>query len=231
MPKIPQGNKKNEGSKLSPFALHVKNYSKGCGSDQCEGAKVCIGKGKIPANMVLIGEAPGESEALFGIPFVGPAGHLLDEIIQRAFESLPDSKKPRICITNLVGCIPRNEEEDNKKASEPSMEQIKSCTPRLQEFVLVADGKDPRMAHGEHGDQYLMEEGTIKCIVCVGRLAEDETDTKLQRAIKFHRSIKMYAIKHPSAILRNNIAQRGHDVQRAVVTLYNAWADTSGLKL
>jgi len=49
----------------------------------------------------LIGESPGVSEDTIGIPFTGPAGHLLDQMITRAWDGQFD-----YCVTNVVGCLP-----------------------------------------------------------------------------------------------------------------------------
>jgi DNA polymerase len=40
----------------------------------------------VPCDVLFIGEAPGESEDAIGIPFIGPAGHLLGRIIDEALQ-------------------------------------------------------------------------------------------------------------------------------------------------
>jgi uracil-DNA glycosylase len=63
---------------------------------------VVLARGRIPAPILLCGEAPGVSEDVLGSPFIGPAGKLLDHILARAIDGQFD-----YCLTNLVGCIPR----------------------------------------------------------------------------------------------------------------------------
>lgn len=63
---------------------------------------VVIARGTVPAPVVFVGEAPGESEDVLGIPFVGPAGHLFDYILNEAI-----TDRTRYAITNLVCCIPK----------------------------------------------------------------------------------------------------------------------------
>src|SRR4051812_28157858 len=58
--------------------------------------------GRLPCDVLFIGEAPGSSEDALGLPFVGPAGDLLDQIKQRA---LPPETS--CAFTNLVACYPR----------------------------------------------------------------------------------------------------------------------------
>lgn len=134
-------------------------------------AKVVLGRGKLPCDILLIGEAPGESENVLGQPFVGPAGHLLDRIIRSA---VPDSMA--WAITNLVACIPR---QDGSKVSEPDPDDILHCAPRLDEFVRMAN---PRL------------------IVCVGKLAESWViGTKGRRHLLAWYNGAMIGIIHPAA--------------------------------
>jgi DNA polymerase len=84
---------------------------------------------------LFIGEAPGTSENDTGQPFTGPAGQLLDLIIARALMK----KKVSIAFTNLVACIPLDEE--GKKTLEPSEEAIEACSMRLDELVSLASPK------------------------------------------------------------------------------------------
>lgn len=93
--------------------------------------RVVFARGVIPAQVVFIGEAPGASEDVLGKPFVGPAGHLLDLIINGASTENTFS----YCLTNLVCCIPKDEEES--KLGEPPEEAIKACSKRLTEFVRL----------------------------------------------------------------------------------------------
>ena len=120
--------------------IAVKNYFdhklkwKDC--DKCslcsQRTNVVLARGHIPAPILFAGEAPGNSEDILAKPFVGPAGHLLDFIIDKAIDGQFD-----YCLTNLVCCIPKG--EDGAKTAEPPKEAILACAPRLRELVeLVA---------------------------------------------------------------------------------------------
>lgn len=112
----------------------------------CEGrTHVVLCRGSLPCDVLFIGEAPGASEDVLGKPFVGPAGKLLDKIIESALNDRPI----RVALTNLVACIPLG--DDGDKVKEPSREAIESCAPRLTELRRIAN---PQL------------------IVCVGDLAE-----------------------------------------------------------
>lgn len=133
---------------MTPFQLHRERWYTGCGSDQCEAARhIVLARGVIPCDVLFIGEAPGESEDVVGQPFIGPAGKLLDDIINR---SKPG--KLRIAWSNVVACIPRV--AVLVKASEPSKEQIESCRPRLREMIELAKPRQI-VAVGEIADKYV----------------------------------------------------------------------------
>ena len=106
--------------------------------------RIVLAKGKLPCDILFVGEAPGASENVLGKPFIGPAGHLLEEIVEA---SIPNNL--RCAYTNLIGCIPLD--ENLQKVRQPHKEHIKACEPRLQEFVELANPK---------------------AFVCVGRLSE-----------------------------------------------------------
>jgi len=63
--------------------------------------QVVWGDGPATARVVFIGEAPGRKEDEGGRPFIGPAGHLLDELLERAHITRAD-----VYITNIVKCRP-----------------------------------------------------------------------------------------------------------------------------
>lgn len=106
---------------------------------------VVLARGSIPCDIVFIGEAPGFSEDVIGQPFVGPAGHLLDRIIE---EANPGNKWD-MAFTNLIACIPK--ENLNQKVTEPPEESIIACHERLKEFIKLCE---PQL------------------IVCVGKVAD-----------------------------------------------------------
>ena len=64
--------------------------------------RVVLARGRVPATVLLVGEAPGESENTLGEPFCGPAGHLLNSILSKALPS-----NPGYCLSNIICCIPK----------------------------------------------------------------------------------------------------------------------------
>lgn len=198
---------------MTPFQKHVLKWKNCQRCDLCHGrTQVVIARGQLPCDILFIGEAPGISEDVLGQPFKGPAGKLMDQIINRAFpghiELAEDGwtenwiLEVRIAFTNLVGCFPKEQKEEG--INEPPDEAIKACAPRLQEIVKLADPK---------------------LIVCVGNLSRDWLDTKWKGHIKLHCEIPMVAVTHPAAILRGNIAAQSLLIQKSVITIQNAVED------
>lgn len=96
--------------------------------------KIVLCKGQLPADVVFIGEAPGTSEDVLGRPFAGPAGKLLDWIVEKAMP-----RGLRLAYTNLVGCIPTGDQYGTTRS--PHKLEILSCEPRLRDFLGIAKPK------------------------------------------------------------------------------------------
>ena len=87
----------------------------------CSRCKLCqtrtnvvFGVGKRDADIMFVGEGPGEQEDLKGEPFVGAAGHLLDDML-----SIIDLDRSNSYIANIVKCRPprnRDPEETEQDA-------------------------------------------------------------------------------------------------------------------
>lgn len=183
------------------FSLHVAEWKDctACPLHQNR-TKIVLSRGKVPCDVMFLGEAPGPSENVLGMPFVGPAGKLLDLMIGRAMPTGEDGKpRYRTLFTNLVACMPVD--EDGNKVAEPEDDEVLKCSVRLKQLVNIAK---PKM------------------IVCVGSLARDWTDPRAKRKIEFDREIPHVDIVHPAYILRQNVANQGLMVKRCVITIQDA---------
>lgn len=104
----------------------------------CEGrTQIVFGDGNPDADLMFIGEGPGEQEDLRGIPFCGRAGDLLTRMIERGL-GIPRSD---VYICNIVKCRP-------PKNRTPHADEVASCRPFLEgqidavrPKVIVALGK------------------------------------------------------------------------------------------
>jgi uracil-DNA glycosylase len=95
-----------------------------------------FGEGTQRADVMLVGEQPGDKEDLAGKPFVGPAGKLLDRALD---EAGIDRKK--VYVTNVVKHFkfePRGKKRIHKK---PAADEIAACRPWLDAEVFVVKPK------------------------------------------------------------------------------------------
>lgn len=83
------------------------------------GYKPVIGEGDPDADILFVGEAPGEKEALSGRPFVGRAGEVLDELLGEV-----NLNRQEVYITNIVKDRPPNNRD-------PRAEEIECYAPFL----------------------------------------------------------------------------------------------------
>lgn len=154
--------------------------------------------GSVPATVLFIGEAPGESEDCCGEPFIGPAGHLLRSLIARA-----GMKSKDFAMTNLIACIPKEEipiglfSDDTKemKLATPPEYAIEACRERLNEAIALVKPK-LIVRVGAEADQHVGEYDTPQL-----------------------------SIVHPAHILRLHITQQGLAQQRCVVAMSDAWEE------
>ena len=110
------------------------------GCEKCRLARgrtrVVFGTGDPDADLMFIGEGPGAEEDRQGLPFVGPAGELLDKIIQAI-----GLGREQVYIANVVKCRPpgnRDPQPDEAAACRPFLRrQIELVQPR----VIVALGR------------------------------------------------------------------------------------------
>jgi len=79
-----------------------------------------IGKGNIRSKIVFIGEAPGNKEDKLGEPFVGSAGKLLNQVLEKTGFS-----RKNVYVTNLVKCRP-------PKNRKPLKNELDACYNYLQ---------------------------------------------------------------------------------------------------
>ncbi len=89
--------------------------------------QVVFGEGPPDANVVMVGEVPGDEEDRKGHPFVGPAGRLLDKAMH---ESGLDREK--IYVTNAVKHFKFIERGKRRIHSKPSGAEISACRPWLE---------------------------------------------------------------------------------------------------
>ena len=91
--------------------------------------KSVFGTGSRDADLLFVGEAPGEQEDLTGIPFVGRAGQLLDKFLEAV-----DIPREKVYIANILKCRPPMNRD-------PLPEEEAACIDYLREQVRLIQPK------------------------------------------------------------------------------------------
>ncbi len=141
-----------------------------------------FGSGDSRAKLVFVGEAPGRDEDLQGKPFVGRAGQLLTDIIEKGMKL----QRSEVYICNVLKCRP----PENRN---PAPREVELCEPYLiRQLELIR----PRVicALGTYAAQTL-----LKTELPIGRL---------RGKWHFYHGIPLRATYHPAYLLRNPADKR-----------------------
>jgi uracil-DNA glycosylase family 4 len=182
----------------SQFSAHVARWRECQLCPLCtQRSQVVFARGDVPCEALFLAEAPGDSEDVIGLPLIGPAGKLLDKIVEQALASIHHI--PTVAFANLVGCFPKIAKA--AKTNEPTVEEIKACAPRLKEFVNICDPS---------------------VVVLVGKLAARWAYLSVDMA---NPRIRFVEICHPASILKGPTQNYGLSVQKCVLTLSDAFEE------
>ena len=138
--------------------------------------KLVFGTGSPDAELMFVGEAPGEQEDLTGVPFVGRAGQLLDKFLFAV-----DLSREDVYIANILKCRPPNNRD-------PLPAEEDACMGYLRDQVRLIS---PRI---------------IVCLGRIAAMRMIKPDFKMtkEHGIWFERgNFAMTAVFHPAALLRN----------------------------
>lgn len=163
----------------------MKKASKECrGCDLYKNAtQTVFGDGSRHAELVIVGEQPGDHEDQEGHPFVGPAGKMLNRILEEA-----GINRTQIYVTNAVKHFKFSRAGKRRIHQKPNAAEIHACHPWLESELKVLKPK---------------------IVVCLGATAARAVFGKLvtigAHRGRFHRtslSSYTYVTVHPSALIR-----------------------------
>lgn len=95
-----------------------------------------FGVGPVPSPIVFVGEGPGQQEDLQGEPFVGAAGHLLDDML-----SIIDLSRENAYITNIVKCRPPQNRDPMDDEQDACIGYLTAQLALLQPKIVVCLGR------------------------------------------------------------------------------------------
>lgn len=154
--------------------------------DKCilhkERTNTVLGQGVENPKVLVIGEAPGEQEDIQGLPFVGPAGILLDKMLS----SINLSRNTNCYIANIIKCRP-------PKNRTPEPNECIACFPYLQAQVRLLKPK-AILTVGKVAAQTLLKTG--------------ETLSQIRGKLYTYLGLPLVVTYHPSALLRNESLKR-----------------------
>ena len=137
---------------------------------------VVIGDGPRDADVMFIGEGPGEQEDLKGEPFVGAAGILLDDML-----SIIDFSRENCYIANIVKCRPPRNRDPLETEQDACIAYLHNQVALIQPKIIVCLGRIAAMRILKPDFRITREHGTW-----------------MQK-----NGVWMSAIYHPSALLRD----------------------------
>lgn len=91
-----------------------------------------FGEGEVHAEVMFVGEQPGDREDIEGRPFVGPAGKVLDEALQEA-----GIDRARVYITNAVKHFKWTPQGKRRLHQKPNAAEVSACRPWLDAEIAV----------------------------------------------------------------------------------------------
>lgn len=137
---------------------------------------VVFGVGTKTADVMFIGEGPGEQEDLQGEPFVGPAGKLLDDMM-----AIIDLDRTNVYIGNIVKCRPPRNRDPLETEQDACIDYLRNQVALIQPKIIVCLGR-----------------------IAAKRFIDPEYRITRQHGMWVNKGgIWMTAIYHPSALLRD----------------------------
>ena len=138
---------------------------------------VVVGVGVTDAEVMFIGEGPGENEDLQGEPFVGRGGVLLDKMLL----AVDLDRKKNIYIANIVKCRPPHNRDPKPEEQEQCIGWLRNQVKLLRPKIIVCLGRIAAM-----------------------RIIKPDFRVTREHGLFFEKNgVLMMATLHPAAILRN----------------------------
>ena len=143
----------------------------------CAGrTNVVFGVGNRTADVMFIGEGPGEQEDLQGVPFVGAAGKLLDDMM-----SIIDLNRRNCYIANIVKCRPPGNRDPRDDEQDCCIDYLRAQTALIKPKIIICLGR-----------------------VAAARIIKRDIRISAEHGFWTNKnSIWMMPIYHPSALLRD----------------------------
>lgn len=144
------------------------------------------GEGNIDAAVMFVGEAPGYFEDVKGVPFVGAAGKVLDELLKMIKLS-----RGNVFITNIVKCRP----PENRG---PRQLEVATCTSLYLARQMVLIQPKIIVALGRHSTAYIFSKAGLEKVENI-----TELHGKVFKINLLGFSVSVIPMYHPASVLHN----------------------------
>lgn len=148
------------------------------------------GAGSPSADIVFVGEGPGKSEDEQGLPFVGAAGRVLNEMLGRI-----KLKREDVFITNIVKCRPPGNRD-------PEIEEKNTCYPYLEKQL---EAIDPALVItlGRHSMEYFLPEQKISKVHGQPKIKEWPNGKRQVIYPLYHPAVALYNPRTKTTLLED----------------------------
>ncbi len=137
---------------------------------------VVFGTGNESATLMFVGEGPGEQEDNTGVPFVGPAGHLLDDLLLSV-----GIKREDVYISNIVKCRPPSNRDPKPEEQDVCIDYLRRQVQIIRPKLLVCLGR-----------------------IAACRIIDPQFRITRQHGVWYDKkTMQIMATYHPSALLRD----------------------------
>jgi len=170
----------NKRKKIENLNIEIRNCRR-CRLSQTR-TNAILGEGNIDSKIMIVAQAPGESEDKEGRMFIGPSGKVLDELFEHA-----GIRRGDIYMTNLIKCkLP--------KYRKPKRDEIESCSPYLDREIEIIQ-PDIIVTLGHFASSYILEKYLIE---------ESQDFRQVYGRAFYTKSGKIVLpLRHPAALLYN----------------------------
>jgi len=142
------------------------------------------GEGRLSAKLMLIAQAPGESEDKEGRMFIGPSGKILDELFRKA-----GVNRKEVYMTNLIKCM-------LPKYRKPRKDEIEACSRYLDKEIELINPK-VLVPLGYYATRYVFQKHSIQ-------LPSKPEFYKVYGRIFLAGDKKVFPLRHPATLLYND---------------------------
>lgn len=203
--------------------------------DTRPGPDIVFGEGDPNAKVMIIGEGPGEEEERTSVPFVGPSGQLLNQMLalisdnqdiqelskwydkaartkanmSKFHNTVLDWRKNEFFITNIVSCRPPENRQPNNVEIKACSSRIRSLIYEVDPLVIIAIGKTAIEALVHRTSEITKKRGQLHEIDVMGRVGKV--------------TYPVMPVLHPSYLLRKaDWKSTDGDYAKTVKDLYQA---------